>query len=141
MQRAPCSFAARPGSENGSSVAARIDSLYRHTEGGQHMTERDREDDDELSTERGVHLAEDFRIGSVPGHTGTVDLSGGPGGSTGWGAWPKGMGTSDNEADEASFDPTGEGIDTPARHPRIGAEHGQLADSGVTMGPVGHSDE
>jgi hypothetical protein len=76
------------------------------------VTERDRDDDDELSTDRGVHLEEDFRIGSVPGHTGTVDISGGPGGSTGWGAWPKGEGTHDDPSDEGPARLEGTDADT-----------------------------
>jgi hypothetical protein len=59
------------------------------------MGEQDREDKAGLSTDEGIHPHSGTRIGTDPGHGAAVDISGGPGGSTGAGAWPKDMGTSD----------------------------------------------
>ncbi len=100
------------------------------------MTERDRDDETRLSTDDGVRPHAGTRIGTDPGHGAAVDISGGAGGSTGWGAWPKGMGTSDEPADAAPVDSGDDDADTDAGEPRIGARHGQLADSGVNTGPV-----
>ncbi len=88
------------------------------------MTERDR-DDEGLSTDEGIHPEFGTRIGGVPGNSGGADISGGPGGATGWGAWPKGMGTTD-DAPASIEEPEIEGD-------RIGARRGQLTDS---TGPV-----
>ena len=63
------------------------------------MTERDR-DDERLSTDEGVHPDSETRIGAVPGEDDPVNISGYPGGSTGWGAWPEGMGTHDDAPDQ-----------------------------------------
>src|SRR5439155_1598384 len=71
-----------PGKSPRPACNVRLPSLLPSVKRRTSMTERDHDNDDELSTDRGVHLEEDFRIGSVPGHTGTVDISGGPGGST-----------------------------------------------------------
>ena len=104
------------------------------------MAEQGREDEAGLSTDEGIHPHSGTRIGTDPGHGAAVDISGGPGGSTGAGAWPKDMGTSDDTDGRAAAE-TGRGDATPeASEPRIGAEHGQLADSGVSTGPVGHGD-
>ena len=89
------------------------------------MTERDRYDDEGLSTDEGVHPEFGTRIGGVPGNSGGADISGGPGGSTGWGAWPKDMGTTDDApASKEEREIAGE---------RIGSRRGQHADS---TGPV-----
>ncbi len=103
------------------------------------MAERNREDEERLSTDDGIRPHSGTRIGTDPGHGAAVDISGGPGGSTGAGAWPKGMGTSDDTDGRAAAETGGEDAAPGASEPRIGAEHGQLADSGVSTGPVGHS--
>ncbi|MBW3632027.1 MAG: hypothetical protein KY456_03260 [Chloroflexi bacterium] len=104
------------------------------------MTEHDRDDEARLSTDEGVRPHFGTRIGTDPGHGAAVDISGGPGGATGWGAWPKGMGTSDDAADQASGETGDDDEDTHPGATRVGARHGELADSGVSTGPVGHSD-
>ncbi len=101
------------------------------------MTEQDRDDEERLSTDEGVHPEIGTRIGTAPGHGAAVDISGGPGQGTGWGAWPKGMGT-DDDAPGRTVEESGD--DDAGTHPgatRVGAEHGELADSGVSTGPVG----
>ena len=100
------------------------------------MAEQDREDEAGLSTDEGVHPHSGTRIGTDPGHGAAVDISGGPGGSTGSGAWPKGMGTSDDTDGRAASETGGGDAAPEASEPRIGAEHGQLADSGVSTGSV-----
>jgi hypothetical protein len=92
------------------------------------MSDRDTRDETRLSTDVGTHL-DRLRIGSIPGQSDEVDISGNPGDGTGWGAWPKGQGTSEH-AETPDHD------EVPSEE-RIGAEHGQLADSGVNTGPVG----
>ncbi len=104
------------------------------------MTEQDREDEESLSTDHGIHPHSGTRIGTDPGHGAAVDISGGPGGSTGAGAWPQGMGTSDDSEGRAGAETGDDDAALEASEPRIGAEHGQLADSGVSTGPVGHGD-
>ena len=100
------------------------------------MTERDRDDETRLSTDDGVHPHAGTRIGTAPGHGAAVDISGGPGGGTGWGAWPTGEGTSDEPADRAGA-ASGDGdADADAGEPGIGSRHGEIADSGVNTGPV-----
>lgn len=47
------------------------------------MTERDRDEEDRLSTEEGVRPHVGTRIGTDPGHGAAVDISGGPGGGSG----------------------------------------------------------
>ena len=89
------------------------------------MTERDGGDDEGLSTDVGNHPEFGTRIGGVPGNSGGADISGGPGGGTGWGAWPTGMGTTD-DAPASREEPEIEGE-------RIGARRGQGADR---TGPV-----
>jgi len=100
------------------------------------MTERDRDDEARLSTDDGVHPHVGTRIGTDPGHGAAADISGGAGGGTGWGAWPKGAGTSDEAADGARVESGGDDADTDEGEARIGSRHGQLADSGVSTGPV-----
>jgi hypothetical protein len=102
------------------------------------MAEQDREDEEHLSTDDGIRPHSGTRIGTDPGHGAAVDISGGPGGSTGSGAWPKGMGTSDDTDGLAAAETGSDDATSEASEPRIGAEHGQLADSGVSTGPVGH---
>jgi hypothetical protein len=102
------------------------------------MTERNHEDEEGLSTDEGIHPHSGTRIGTDPGHGAAVDISGGPGGSTGAGAWPKGMGTSDDSEGRVRAETGGDSAAPEASEPQIGAEHGQLADSGVSTGPVGH---
>ena len=92
------------------------------------MAERNREDEERLSTDDGIRPHSGTRIGTDPGRGAAVDISGGPGSSTGWGAWPKGMGTTDDApASQEESEIAGE---------RIGARRGQLADSGISTGPV-----
>lgn len=69
------------------------------------MSERIRGGDSSLSTDVGAHPDDLDTIGSVPGHGAEVDISGYPGGSTGWGAWPEGMGTSDDTGESAGPGP------------------------------------
>ena len=93
------------------------------------MTERDREDD-RLSTDDAVHPESETRIGAVPGEDDPVNISGYPGGATGWGAWPEGEGTHDDAPDgleKRQLDEAGE---------QTGAHRGQTADSGANSGPV-----
>ena len=47
------------------------------------MTEQDRDDEERLSTDEGVHPEFGTRIGGVPGNSGGADISGGPGQGTG----------------------------------------------------------
>ena len=101
------------------------------------MTEQDRDDEERLSTDEGVHPEFGTRIGGVPGNSGGADISGGPGQGTGWGGWPKGMGTGDDAAREASGETGDDDAGTPPGATRVGAEHGELADSGINTGPVG----
>lgn len=96
------------------------------------MSERDR-DDERLSTDDAIHPDAETRIGAVPGEDDPVDISGFPGGATGFGAWPEGMGTHDDNPDR----PDAEDRETGLGGNRIGARHGQIADSGVDTGPVG----
>lgn len=94
------------------------------------MSERDH-DDERLSTDDAIHPETGTRIGAVPGEDDPVDISGFPGGSTGHGAWPEGMGTHDDAPDsmeKRELDEAGE---------QTGARRGQIADSGVNTGPVG----
>lgn len=100
------------------------------------MTERDRDDEARLSTDDGIRLEVGTRIGTDPGHGAAVDISGGVGGSTGWGAWPKGVGTSDEPADGMRVASGDDDADTDEGEARVGSHHGQLADSGVNTGPV-----
>ncbi len=100
------------------------------------MTEQDRDDEAGLSTDEAIRPEFGTRIGTDPGHGAAVDISGGPGGATGWGAWPKGMGTSDDAPGRASAEPSDDDGETHAGETRIGARHGELADSGVNTGPV-----
>jgi hypothetical protein len=104
------------------------------------MAEQNSEDEERLSTDDGIRPHSGTRIGTDPGHGAAVDISGGPGGSTGWGAFPKGMGTNDESEGRARNETGGDDATAEASKPRIGAEHGQLADSGVSTGPVGHGD-
>ena len=97
------------------------------------MTERDRDDDECLSTDDAIHPDMETRIGAVPGEADPVDISGYPGGSTGFGAWPEGMGTRDDAPDQ----PDDGEQEAAAGGNRVGARHGQIADSGVNTGPVG----
>jgi hypothetical protein len=97
------------------------------------MSDRDTPDESGLSTDVGVHL-DRLRIGSIPGEGSEVDISGNPGDGTGWGAWPQGQGTSESREEGRDTTPD---TDQASSEKRIGAEHGQLADSGVTTGPVG----
>ena len=98
------------------------------------MTDRDRDDEERLSTDDAVHPEIGTRIGGVPGNSAGADISGGPGGSTGWGAWPAGMGTGDDAPDQPDAETPDE--DDRPRQNRIGARHGQIADSGVSTGAV-----
>jgi hypothetical protein len=95
------------------------------------MTERDREDDERLSTDDAIHPEIGTNIGAVPGEDDPVNISGYPGGSTGWGAWPEGEGTHDDAPESM------EKIELVEAGEQIGARHGELADSGPTTGPVG----
>ncbi len=97
------------------------------------MTDRGRDDEERLSTDEGVRPEIGTRIGAVPGEDDPVNISGFPGGATGWGAWPEGMGTHDDAPDQ----PRDEDEDAGAEDQRIGARRGQIADSGVNTGPVG----
>jgi len=98
------------------------------------MTERDRDDEERLSTDEGIRPEIGTRIGAVPGEDDPVNISGFPGGATGWGAWPEGMGTHD--APDQPDAENGNEEDAEAEGQRVGARHGQIADSGVNTGPV-----
>jgi hypothetical protein len=100
------------------------------------MPEQDHEDEERLSTDEGVRPEFGTRIGTAPGHGAAVDISGGPGGATGWGAWPKGTGTSDDAPGHTSAESSDDDGDAHAGETRVGARHGELADSGVSTGPV-----
>jgi hypothetical protein len=104
------------------------------------MAEQTSEDEERLSTDDGIRPHSGTRIGTAPGHGAAVDISGGPGGSTGWGAFPRGMGTNDESEGRARNETGGDDATSEASKPRIGADQGQLADSGVSTGPVGHGD-
>ena len=91
-----------------------------------------------MSTDNGIRPHSGTHIGTDPGHGAAVDISGGPDGSTGWGALLKGTGTNDESKGRARNETGGDATAPEASEPRIGAEHGQLADSGVSTGPVGH---
>ncbi len=60
------------------------------------MTDRDRNDQERLSTDEGIHPEIGTRIGAVPGEDDPVNISGFPGGGAGWGAWPEGEGVEDD---------------------------------------------
>jgi hypothetical protein len=99
------------------------------------MTGPIRGGDSSLSTDVGVHPDDLDTIGSVPGHGAEVDISGYPGGGAGWGAWPEGMGTSDEMPDGAS--PESDNADADAAGERIGDRHGRRADGDESTGPGG----
>jgi len=101
------------------------------------MAERDQDDDARLSTDDGVRPHFGTRIGTEPGQSGGADISGSPGGGTGWGSLPEGMGTHDDSPGRASAETGSKGTDDDTGEERIGSRHGQLADSGVNTGPVG----
>jgi hypothetical protein len=50
------------------------------------------------------------------------------------------MGTSDDPDGRAAAETGGDDAEPESSEPRIGTEHGQLADSGVSTGSVGHGD-
>jgi hypothetical protein len=95
------------------------------------MTERVQDEDAGLSTDDGIRPHFGTRIGTEPGQSGGADISGSPGGGTGWGSLPAEMGTQDDSPGRASPDRGSNGEE------RIGSRHGELADSGVNTGPVG----
>ena len=97
------------------------------------MTDRTPDSDARLSTDVGIHEAGP-RIGSVPGQAAEVDISGYPGDGTGWGAWPHGVGTSEETAGGAR-DASDAGADTEVEGMKVGSRHGHLADSGVDTAP------
>ena len=101
------------------------------------MTDRDLDDDAGLSTDDGIRPHFGTRIGTEPGQSGGADVSGSPGGGTGWGSLPEGTGTHDDSPGLAGTEAAAEDEDNDAGKPRIGSRHGQLADSGVNTGPVG----
>ena len=102
------------------------------------MSDRDQGDDASLSTDNGIRQHFGTRIGTEPGQSGGADISGAPGGGTGWGSLPEGMGTHDDSPGRAGAEAAGaeeEGND--AGEPRIGSRRGEVADSGVNTGAVG----
>ncbi len=102
------------------------------------MTERDQDDDAGLSTDDGVRMHFGTRIGTEPGQSGGADISGAPGGGTGWGSLPEGMGTHDDSSGLTGAEAAGaEEEDNGAGKPRMGSHHGEVADSGVNTAPVG----
>ena len=84
------------------------------------MTEQDREDEEGLSTDEGARPHSGTRIGTAPGHGAAVDISGGPGGGTGWGAWPEGMGTSGDADGRSGAETGGDDTASEASGERIG---------------------
>ena len=101
------------------------------------MTERDQDDDAGLSTDDGVRMHFGTRIGTEPGQSGGADISGSPGGGTGWGSLPEGMGTHDDSPGRVRGQTDAEEAENEDGEPRIGSRHGELADSGVNTRPVG----
>ena len=101
------------------------------------MTERDQDDDAALSTDDGIRPHFGTRIGTEPGASGGADISGSPGGGTGWGSLPEGMGTHDDSPGQAGPERSSQEEDVDAGEERIGSRYGELADSGVNTGPVG----
>lgn len=94
------------------------------------MADRHRANSEGSSTDDAIDLDGETSIGAVPGTEVEPDISGFPGGATGFGAWPEGEGTRDDapgSLDKRERDEEGE---------QIGARHGQIADSGVNSGPV-----
>ena len=101
------------------------------------MTERDEDDDARLSTDDGIRPHFGTRIGTEPGQSGGANISGSPGGGTGWGSLPTRMGTHDDSPGRASAETRSNKENDDAGEERIGSRHGQIADSGVNTGPVG----
>ncbi len=100
------------------------------------MTEHEQDDDQGLSTDEGVRPHFGTRIGTEPGQSGGADISGSPGGSTGWGSLPEGMGTRDDSPGRAGTE-AAEDENNDAGEQRVGSRHGEIADSGVNTGPAG----
>jgi hypothetical protein len=102
------------------------------------VTDREQDDDARLSTDDGIRPHFGTRIGTEPGQSGGADISGAPGGGTGWGSLPHGMGTHDDSPGLAGVEAAGaEEEDNGAGKPRMGSDHGEAADSGVNTAPVG----
>ena len=101
------------------------------------MTERDQDDDVRLSTDDGIRPHFGTRIGTEPGQSGGADISGSPGGGTGWGSLPEGMGTRDDSPGLPGTEAIAEEENNDAGKPKMGSRHGEVADSGVNTGPVG----
>jgi hypothetical protein len=101
------------------------------------MTERDQDDDAGLSTDDGVRMHFRTRIGTEPEQSGGADISGSPGGGTGWGSLPESMGTHDDSPGRVRAQTDAEEENNDDAEPRIGSRHGEFADSGVNTGPVG----
>ena len=101
------------------------------------MTERDEDDDARLSTDDGIRPHFGTRIGTEPGQSGGADISGSPGGGTGWSSLPAGIGTHGDSPGRASAETGSKEEDDDAGEERIGSRHGQLDDSGVNTRPVG----
>jgi hypothetical protein len=101
------------------------------------MTDRDLDDDAGLSTDNGIRPHFGTRIGTEPGQSGGADISGSPGGGTGWGSLPEGMGTRDDSPGRAGTEAAAEEKNYDGGKPRMGSLHGEVADSGVNTGPVG----
>ena len=102
------------------------------------MTDRDQDDDGGLSTDNGIRQHFGTRIGTEPGQSGGADISGAPGGGTGWGSLPEGMGTHDDSPGRLGAEATGAvEEDNGAGKPTMGSRHGEVADSGVNTGSVG----
>ena len=87
------------------------------------MHERENDASTDFGTELVLDPGAGTRIGSVPGQAAEVDISGYPGGGTGWGAWPDGMGTSEEMAGQARAEINDDDADTDAGEERIGARH------------------
>jgi hypothetical protein len=102
------------------------------------MSDRDQDDDAGLSTDNGIRQHFGTRIGTEPGQSGGADISGAPGGGTGWGSLPEGTGTHDDSPGLAGAEAAdAEEGEAGAGKPRMGSSHGEVADSGVNTGPVG----
>jgi hypothetical protein len=101
------------------------------------MTERDQDDDVRLSTDDGIRPHFGTRIGTEPGQSGGADISGSPGGGTGWGSLSEGMGTRDDSPGLPGIEAAAEEENNDSGKPRMGSRRGEVADSGVNTGPVG----
>jgi hypothetical protein len=101
------------------------------------MSDRDQDDDAGLSTDNGIRQHFGTGIGTEPGQSGGADISGAPGGGTGWSSLPEGIGTHDDSPGRAGAEAAGaEEERNDAGEPRIGSRHGEVADRGVNTGPV-----